>query len=138
MLQRLRPVVIRNARLSSLEGGGEPGTAAVEKAESSAGQPPDQLALHDQSQVRPGLLMEEDEGEEVRAEVDSGQLVLPANIVQYQGVTLNIATRQQKTIDKLLEVNKLVSNFHIYSLTFFIFWSPSILLALLRKTCLGM
>ena len=51
-------MIIRNARLSALEGGGEPGAAAVEETEASAGQPPDQLALHDQSQVGPGLLTE--------------------------------------------------------------------------------
>ena len=46
--------------------------------------------------------MEEDEGEEFRTGVDPGELELPVNIVQYQGVTLNIGTRQEETIYKLL------------------------------------
>ena len=69
---------------------------------------PDQLALHDQSEVGPGLLVEEDEGEEVLTGVDGGDLVLPTNIVQDQGVALNIGTSQEETIDKLLEVKILV------------------------------
>ena len=58
LLQRLRSVIIRNVRPSALEGGGEPGAAAVEETEPPAWQPPHQLALHDQSQVGPGLLTE--------------------------------------------------------------------------------
>ena len=100
----MRSVIVRSGRLSALEGGGEPGAAAVEETESPAWQPPHQLALHDQSQVGPGLFMEEDEGEEGGAGVDGGELLLPAHVVEYQGVALNIGTRQQETIYKLLEV----------------------------------
>ena len=51
--------------------------------------------------------MQEDEGEEVWAGVDGGQLLLPAHVVEYQGVALNIGTCQQETIYKLLEVETL-------------------------------
>ena len=78
--------------MSSLEGCWEPGAAAVEETEPPARESSHQLALHDQSQVGPGLFMQEDEGEELWAGVDGWQLLLPANIVKYQGVALNIGS----------------------------------------------
>ena len=51
-------MIIRNAGLAALEGGGEPGAAAVEETECPAWQSPHQLALHDQPQVGPGLFTE--------------------------------------------------------------------------------
>ena len=140
LLQRLRSVIIRNVRPSALEGGGEPGAAAVEETEPPAWQPPHQLALHDQSEVGPSLFMQENEGEELGAGLDGVELLLPADVVEYQGVALHIGTRQEESIYELLEVKILsvsVCHVHNLNLTFFIFCNPSILLALLLNTCLG-
>ena len=47
--------------------------------------------------------MQENEGEEVRAGLDGVELLLPADVVEYQGVALHVGTRQEETIYKLLE-----------------------------------
>ena len=63
---------------------------------------PDQLALHDQSEVGPGLLVEEYEGEELSARSDALHLLLPGHVVQDHRVTPDIRPGQQETIQKLL------------------------------------
>ena len=66
------------------------------------GESPHQLALHDQPQVGPGLLVEEDEGEEVWPGLDLLELDLPGHVVQYQRVAADIPPRDQKTVEKFL------------------------------------
>ena len=53
--------------------------------------------------------MQEDEGEELWAGVDGWQLLLPANIVKYQGVALNMGSSQEETVYELLGVKISVS-----------------------------